>query len=98
MLAWLLFCFCFCSLSTCTAAAAAAAAAAHTTPLANAFGANPDDDPEHNINESVIYNLTTLYDLAGAPIEKKTSLLERVATHAGDDFNVANLKLPDKRY
>ena len=46
----------------------------------------------------MIYNLTTLYDLAGAPIEKKTSLLERVATHAGDDFNVANLKLPDKRY
>ncbi|XP_078397805.1 trafficking protein particle complex subunit 12 [Cetorhinus maximus] len=51
-------------------------------------------DPKHYLHESVLFNLTTMYELESSrSMQKKQSLLESVACREGDSFNVQCLKL-----
>ncbi|XP_058407837.1 trafficking protein particle complex subunit 12 [Diceros bicornis minor] len=51
-------------------------------------------DPRHYLHESVLFNLTTMYELESSrSVQKKQSLLEAVASKEGDSFNTQCLKL-----
>ncbi|XP_004868391.1 trafficking protein particle complex subunit 12 isoform X1 [Heterocephalus glaber] len=51
-------------------------------------------DPRHYLHESVLFNLTTMYELESSrSMQKKQSLLEAVANKEGDSFNTQCLKL-----
>ncbi|XP_007476247.1 trafficking protein particle complex subunit 12 isoform X2 [Monodelphis domestica] len=51
-------------------------------------------DPKHYLHESVLFNLTTMYELESSrSMQKKQSLLEAVAVKEGDSFNTQCLKL-----
>ncbi|XP_015335503.1 trafficking protein particle complex subunit 12 [Marmota marmota marmota] len=51
-------------------------------------------DPKHYLHESVLFNLTTMYELESSrSVQKKQSLLEAVASKEGDSFNTQCLKL-----
>ncbi|KAM6149908.1 trafficking protein particle complex subunit 12 isoform 2-T2 [Erethizon dorsatum] len=51
-------------------------------------------DPQHYLHESVLFNLTTMYELESSrSMQKKQSLLEAVASKEGDSFNTQCLKL-----
>jgi len=51
-------------------------------------------DPASNLQEGVVLNLCTLYELESSrAVAKKQALLGLVALHKGDGFNVACLKL-----
>ncbi|XP_032209326.1 trafficking protein particle complex subunit 12 isoform X2 [Mustela erminea] len=51
-------------------------------------------DPKHYLHESVLFNLTTMYELESSrSMQKKQALLEAVAGKEGDSFNTQCLKL-----
>ncbi|XP_053141928.1 trafficking protein particle complex subunit 12 isoform X2 [Hemicordylus capensis] len=51
-------------------------------------------DPKHYLHESVLFNLTTMYELESSrSMQKKQALLEAVAVKEGDSFNTLCLKL-----
>lgn len=51
-------------------------------------------DPEKNLQETVVFNLCTLYDLkAENNTEKKKNIMTLVAKYASDSFDFAALKL-----
>ncbi|XP_028652746.2 trafficking protein particle complex subunit 12 isoform X1 [Erpetoichthys calabaricus] len=51
-------------------------------------------DPSHYLHESVLFNLTTMYELESSrSMQKKQALLESVACREGDSFNIQCLKL-----
>uniref|UniRef100_A0A8I5YV38 Trafficking protein particle complex subunit 12 n=1 Tax=Pongo abelii TaxID=9601 RepID=A0A8I5YV38_PONAB len=51
-------------------------------------------DPRHYLHESVLFNLTTMYELESSrSMQKKQALLEAVASKEGDSFNTQCLKL-----
>ncbi|XP_075412491.1 trafficking protein particle complex subunit 12 [Tenrec ecaudatus] len=51
-------------------------------------------DPKHYLHESVLFNLTTMYELESSrSMQKKQALLEAVAAKEGDSFNTHCLKL-----
>ncbi|MEE6523857.1 hypothetical protein FKM82_022950, partial [Ascaphus truei] len=51
-------------------------------------------DPKHYLHESVLFNLTTMYELESSrSMQKKHALLEAVAVKEGDSFNTQCLKL-----
>lgn len=51
-------------------------------------------DPAHCLHESVLFNLTTMYELESSrSAQKKQALLEAVASKEGDSFNTQCLKL-----
>ncbi|XP_031960406.1 trafficking protein particle complex subunit 12 isoform X2 [Corvus moneduloides] len=51
-------------------------------------------DPQHYLHESVLFNLTTMYELESSrSMQKKQALLEAVAIKEGDSFNTQCLKL-----
>ncbi|XP_039187861.1 trafficking protein particle complex subunit 12 isoform X1 [Crotalus tigris] len=51
-------------------------------------------DPKHYLHESVLFNLTTMYELESSrSMQKKQALLEAVAVKEGDSFNTQCLKL-----
>ncbi|XP_010955241.3 trafficking protein particle complex subunit 12 isoform X1 [Camelus bactrianus] len=51
-------------------------------------------DPRHYLHESVLFNLTTMYELESSrSLQKKQALLEAVASKEGDCFNTQCLKL-----
>lgn len=51
-------------------------------------------DPERNLQEGVLFNLCTLYELESSrAMHKKQALLDLVSRHKGDGFSVACLKM-----
>ncbi|KAK1171867.1 trafficking protein particle complex subunit 12-like [Acipenser oxyrinchus oxyrinchus] len=51
-------------------------------------------DPKRYLHESVLFNLTTMYELESSrSMQKKQALLESVACREGDSFNIQCLKL-----
>jgi len=51
-------------------------------------------DPERNLNETVVFNLCTLYDLkSDSSIEKKKALMTLIGKHGSETFDMSNLKL-----
>eukprot|EP01117_Protostelium_nocturnum_P003622 TRINITY_DN1489_c0_g2_i1.p1 TRINITY_DN1489_c0_g2~~TRINITY_DN1489_c0_g2_i1.p1 ORF type:complete len:427 (-),score=187.89 TRINITY_DN1489_c0_g2_i1:419-1699(-) len=51
-------------------------------------------DPENNLNESLVFNLCTLYDLKSEnSLEKKKNILALVGKYASDDFDFSFVKL-----
>ena len=51
-------------------------------------------DPRQRLHESVLFNLTTMYELESSrSLQKKQALLEAVAGTEGDSFNTQCLKL-----
>lgn len=51
-------------------------------------------EPGHCLHESVLFNLTTMYELESSRSpQKKQALLEAVAGREGDSFNTQCLKL-----
>ena len=51
-------------------------------------------DPRQHLHESVLFNLTTMYELESSrSLQKKQALLEAVAGTEGDCFNTQCLKL-----
>lgn len=51
-------------------------------------------DPAQYLHESVLFNLTTMYELESSrSTQKKQALLEAVACREGDSFNTQCLKL-----
>ncbi|CAK6976490.1 trafficking protein particle complex subunit 12 [Scomber scombrus] len=51
-------------------------------------------EPTHYLHESVLFNLTTMYELESSrSTQKKQALLESVACREGDSFNTQCLKL-----
>lgn len=51
-------------------------------------------DPQHYLHESVLFNLTTMYELESSrSMQKKQALLGAVASKEGDSFNTQCLKL-----
>ncbi|XP_063771548.1 trafficking protein particle complex subunit 12 isoform X2 [Pseudophryne corroboree] len=51
-------------------------------------------DPKYYLHESVLFNLTTMYELESSrSMQKKQALLEAVAVKEGDSFNTQCLKL-----
>ena len=51
-------------------------------------------DPRQHLHESVLFNLTTMYELESSrSLQKKQALLEAVASTEGDCFNTHCLKL-----
>lgn len=51
-------------------------------------------DPAFYLHESVLFNLTTMYELESSrSTQKKQALLEAVAGREGDSFNTQCLKL-----
>ena len=51
-------------------------------------------DPAQYLHESVLFNLTTMYELESSrSTQKKQALLEAVACREGDSFNTLCLKL-----
>ncbi|MBN3280087.1 TPC12 protein, partial [Polyodon spathula] len=51
-------------------------------------------DPKRYLHESVLFNLTTMYELESSrSMQKKQALLESIACREGDSFNIQCLKL-----
>jgi lipoprotein NlpI len=51
-------------------------------------------DPERNLNETIVFNLCTLYDLkSDNSTEKKKSIMNLVAKFGSDSFDFSVLKL-----
>lgn len=51
-------------------------------------------DPARNLQEGILLNLSTLYELESSrALHKKQSLLNLVSEHCGNGFNVACLKM-----
>jgi len=69
----------------------------YTCDLAKAIGsleAMIQSDPEHNLDESLIFNLCTLYDLASdRSTEKKKAVMAMVAKFAPDSFDFRVFKV-----
>ena len=52
------------------------------------------DDPHHYLQEGLLFNLSTLYELQSSrAMHKKQTLLDLVSKHKGNGFNVACLKM-----
>jgi tetratricopeptide (TPR) repeat protein len=52
-------------------------------------------DPEKNLQHGILFNICTMYELeTSRHVQKKQSLLELIAQHRGDGFNVSCLKFP----
>ena len=52
------------------------------------------DDPQRHLQEGILLNLCTLYELESSrALEKKQNLLNLVNIHKGNGFNVACLKM-----
>ena len=52
-------------------------------------------DPEKNLQHGLLFNICTMYELeTSRHLQKKQSLLELIAQHRGDGFNVSCLKFP----
>lgn len=52
-------------------------------------------DPTTNLQEGLLFNLCTIYELESSySLQKKQKLLEMVAKHRGDGFNISCLKIP----
>ena len=52
-------------------------------------------DPEKNLHPGVLFNICTMYELeTSRHVQKKQNLLELIAQHRGDGFNVSCLKFP----
>ena len=52
-------------------------------------------DPTTNLQEGLLFNLCTIYELESSySLQKKQKLLELVSKHRGDGFNVSCLKIP----
>ena len=52
-------------------------------------------DPEKNLHPGVLFNICTMYELeTSRHVLKKQNLLELIAQHRGDGFNVSCLKFP----
>lgn len=52
-------------------------------------------DPEKNLQPGILFNICTMYELeTSRHVQKKQSLLELIAKHRGDGFNVSCLKFP----
>ena len=50
-------------------------------------------DPVASLNDTLVFNLSTLYELESeASIEKKKSVMVQAAKHYGDHFNVEAFK------
>ena len=51
-------------------------------------------DPKTNLQEGLLFNLCTIYELESSySSQKKQKLLELVAKHRGDGFNISCLKI-----
>ena len=51
-------------------------------------------DPSRYLQEGILFNLCTLYELESSKaLSKKTALLNLVGEHKGNGFNLACLKL-----
>jgi trafficking protein particle complex subunit 12 len=54
-------------------------------------------DPSTTLQENIVYNLCTMYDLAtDKSFDKRKKILQLVRTHAPDNFNLSSLKLPER--
>lgn len=54
-----------------------------------------NDEPDKYLDESILFNLCTLYELESSKsANKKQQLLGMAAKRKGDGFNVSCLKLP----
>ena len=52
-------------------------------------------DSEKNLQHGILFNICTMYELeTSRHVQKKQSLLELIAKHRGDGFNVSCLKFP----
>lgn len=52
-------------------------------------------DPTTNLQEGLLFNLCTIYELESSySLQKKQKLLELVSKHRGDGFNISCLKIP----
>jgi len=52
-------------------------------------------DPRTNLQEGLVFNLCTIYELESSySLQKKQKLLELVSKHRGDGFNISCLKIP----
>ena len=52
-------------------------------------------DPEKNLQPGILFNICTMYELkTSRHMQKKQSLLDLIAQHRGDGFNVSCLKFP----
>jgi len=52
-------------------------------------------DPQRNLNETLVFNLCTLYDLqSDNSLDKKKILFQLITRCASDDFDISILKLP----
>ena len=52
-------------------------------------------DPTTNLQEGLLFNLCTIYELESSySLQKKQKLLEFVSKHRGDGFNISCLKIP----
>lgn len=50
-------------------------------------------DPLAGLQEALVFNLSTLYELESeGAIEKKKTIMVQAAKHYGDHFNIDNLK------
>ena len=51
-------------------------------------------DPARNLNEGILFNLCTLYELESSrALHKKQAVLDLVSKHKGDGFPIACLKM-----
>lgn len=51
-------------------------------------------DPKTNLQEGLLFNLCTIYELESSySSQKKQKLLELVGKHRGDGFNISCLKI-----
>lgn len=55
------------------------------------------EKPEAALNEGVVFNLCSMYELVNTPqaaIERRKDVLRKVIQHKGDSFPLASLQLP----
>lgn len=54
-------------------------------------------DPATTLQENIVFNLCTMYDLAtDKSFDKRKKILQLVRTHAPDNFSLNSLKLPER--
>eukprot|EP01102_Stenamoeba_stenopodia_P012210 TRINITY_DN3825_c0_g1_i1.p1 TRINITY_DN3825_c0_g1~~TRINITY_DN3825_c0_g1_i1.p1 ORF type:complete len:509 (-),score=78.33 TRINITY_DN3825_c0_g1_i1:192-1718(-) len=70
----------------------------YTCNLAQAVSSLEDmlrQDPVHNLNETLVFNLCTMYDLqSDSSLDKKKALMKLVAKFGSDDFDPNVLRIP----